>query len=240
MATLFITGAGTEIGKTYIACRLLRQLRRRGCRVLAFKPVASGMVSLEDPAFAETDTARLLAAQGVPLNPESVAACTPWSFARALSPDMAAAAEGRSLQFAMINGWARVTLAQTPPATVVIIEGVGGVMSPIAADALNIDLIAALGCSAVLVSGTYLGAINHALTAIEALRARNVPVHALVLNETERSSVEFAATLRSLSRFAGGIRIIPVRFNEDAFAPSAFELAESILPKESGQRAEPI
>jgi dethiobiotin synthetase len=84
-------------------------------------------------------------------------------------------------------------------------------MSPIAADALNIDLIAALECPAILVSGTYLGAINHALTAIEALRARKIALEALVLSETAGSSVDFVATLQSLSRFAPGVRIVPIR-----------------------------
>jgi dethiobiotin synthetase len=84
-------------------------------------------------------------------------------------------------------------------------------MSPIAADALNIDLIAALECPAILVSGSYLGAINHALTAMEALRARKIALQALVLSETAGSSVDFAATLDSLSRFAAVVRIVPIR-----------------------------
>lgn len=211
MAAVFITGSGTEVGKTYVACLLLRELRRSGYDVVAFKPVATGMAPIDDPAFAATDTALLLAAQGTAVAAASVAACTPWRFARPLSPDMAAAAEGRSLEFAAILEWARAALRQAASEALVLIEGVGGVMSPIATDALNIDLMAALECPAILVSGTYLGAINHALTAIEALRARNIPLQALVLSETAGSPVDFAATADALARFAPGIRIVPVR-----------------------------
>ena len=211
MAIVFITGSGTGVGKTYVASLLLRELRQSGRNILAFKPVATGMVPIDDPAFAETDTARLLAAQGIAVDAASVAACTPWRFARPLSPDMAAAAEGRTLEFETIVEWADSTLRQAAREAIVLVEGVGGVMSPIAADALNIDLIAALECPAILVSGTYLGAINHALTAMEALRARNIPLQALVLSETAASTVDFAATLDSLSRFAAVVRIVPIR-----------------------------
>jgi dethiobiotin synthetase len=210
MSVVFITGSGTGVGKTYVASLLLRELRRRGREVRAFKPVATGMATMDDASFADTDTARLLRAQGLSIDAASVAACTPWRFALPLSPDMAAAAEGRTLQFATIVNWARAALAPTPRETAVLIEGVGGVMSPIATDALNIDLITALQCPAVLVSGSYLGAINHALTAIEALRVRNVALEALVLSETVGSSVDFTATLSSLSRFAADVRIVPV------------------------------
>jgi dethiobiotin synthetase len=211
MAIVFITGSGTGVGKTYVASLLLRELRQSGHNILAFKPVATGMVPIDDPGFAEIDTARLLAAQGIPGDAASVAACTPWGFARPLSPDMAAAAEGRSLQFEAIVKWAHSVLRRAARRATVVVEGVGGVMSPIAADALNIDLIAAVECPTILVSGSYLGAINHALTAIEALRARKIALQALVLSETAGSSVDFDATLDSLSRFAPGVRVVPIR-----------------------------
>jgi dethiobiotin synthetase len=211
MTVVFITGSGTGVGKTYVAALLLRQLRRSGREVRAVKPVATGMTAMDDASFADTDTARLLTAQGIPIDAASVAACTPWRFARPLSPDMAAAAEGRTLQFATIMSWTKAALAQTRRETAVLIEGVGGVMSPIATDALNIDLIVALQCPAILVTGSYLGAINHALTAIEALRARKVSLQALVLSETAGSSVDFTATLSSLLRFAADVRIVSIR-----------------------------
>jgi dethiobiotin synthetase len=227
MGILFITGSGTGVGKTYVASALIQQLRRSSRQVLAFKPVATGMVPMDDPAFADTDTARLIAAQGLPIDVASIAACTPWRFALPLSPDMAAAAEGRTLHFVTIVDWARAALSQAACETLVLIEGVGGVMSPIAADALNIDLIAAVGCPALLVGGTYLGAINHTLMAIEALQARKIALQALVLSETRGSSVDIVATLGSLSRFAAGVRITPIRHGENISDQLAFELARS-------------
>jgi dethiobiotin synthetase len=218
MTVLFITGAGTEIGKTYVTCALARELRAAGRAVRAFKPVASGVVAPADPAFHQSDTAQLLAAQGLPCDETTIAACTPWRFSAPLSPDMAAAAEGRHLELAEIATWASGAIQQLPADTTVLIEGVGGVMSPIACDALNIDLIAALACPAILVGGSYLGAINHTLTALAALRVRAISVRYLVVNETTSSSVDFDATLASLARFAPDVQLFTLRRGEQYWA----------------------
>jgi dethiobiotin synthetase len=211
MPIVFLTGSGTGVGKTYVAALLIRELRQAGQKVRAFKPVATGMMPIDEPAFADTDTALLLTAQGIAVDAGSVAACTPWQFTRPLSPDMAAAAEGRALSFSAIVEWTRAVPLQAAREAIVLVEGVGGVMSPIAADALNIDLIVALQCPAMLVCGTYLGAINHALTAVEALRARKIALRALAVSETAGSSVDFAATLDTLSRFVPGTHIAAIR-----------------------------
>jgi dethiobiotin synthetase len=218
VSVVFVTGAGTEIGKTYVTCARARQLRAAGRAVRAFKPVATGMVSSADPAFQASDTAQLLAAQGLPCDESTIAACTPWRFAAPLSPDMAAAAEDRRLELGEISRWARGAFLQIPADTTVLIEGVGGVMSPIACDALNIDLIAALACPAILVGGSYLGAINHTLTALAALRARAVVVRGVVLNETIGSPVDLEGTLASLVRFAPNVALIPLRDGETTIA----------------------
>ena len=88
---LFVTATGTGIGKTHVACGLLRAQGGAG-----LKPVLSGF----DPASAaDSDAGRLLAAMGRPITPETIAAISPWRFAAPLSPDMAAAREGRAVPF---------------------------------------------------------------------------------------------------------------------------------------------
>jgi len=196
-----ITGAGTDIGKTYVTALLVRQLRAAGRKVLALKPVASGVPAIDTPAFAETDTAALLAAAGLAITPASVEACSPWRYTTPLSPDMAAAAEGRSLPLQAVLDWCRGQIAAAAGDSVVLIEGVGGVMSPMTSDALNLDLIKALGCPVVLVAGSYLGALSHAFTAIETLKAHGVPVRSVILNESAGSRVDFAATLECMQRY---------------------------------------
>lgn len=179
---IFVAGSGTEIGKTYVTAALTRRLRANG-PVLALKPLASGVAAWDDPAFAESDTARLLAAQGLPVTEETVTACSPWRFAAPLAPDQAAALEGRRVSLDEIAGWCRDRIAASD--CPVVIEGVGGLMSPITDDATGLDWIEALNLPVVLVSGSYLGAISHALTAAEVLRLRGVALRAVVVSESE-------------------------------------------------------
>lgn len=218
MSVCFVTGAGTDIGKTYVTAMLVRQLRAAGTKVLALKPVVSGVPVIDSPDFAVSDTAQLLAALGLEVTAANVEACSPWRFRAPLSPDMAAAAEGRTLSLAAVLDWCRGRVAAAPSDSVVLIEGAGGVMSPIACDALNLDLIKALGCQAVLVIGSYLGALSHALTAIETLKAHDVPLHSVVLNESANSGVDFAATLETLRRHAAVAPIVAVRRGAAAIA----------------------
>ena len=70
---LFVTGAGTEIGKTFVVERLIAECRDRGISCDALKPVVTGF---DDSS--QSDTARLLAALGVPISEATIAACSPW------------------------------------------------------------------------------------------------------------------------------------------------------------------
>jgi dethiobiotin synthetase len=217
VGVIFVTGSGTDVGKTYVSASLVRARRAAGRPVLALKPVASGLSALDAPDFADSDTARLLSAQGLAVTPETVAACSPWRFAAPLAPDMAARAEGRSLLLAEIVDWCRRRIAEAPVGTDILVEGVGGLMSPVAEDGTGLDWLLALGCPALLVCGSYLGAISHALTAVEALRARRAPLAGLVLNESPAPAVDLGATADALRRFAG---LDPVIVRRGAAVPA--------------------
>ncbi|GJD81315.1 dethiobiotin synthase [Methylobacterium gregans] len=182
MPALFIAGAGTEIGKTYVTAALTRRLIADGRRVRTLKPLASGVPSIGDPDFAASDTARLLAAQGIAPSPEAVEACSPWRYAAPLAPDQAAALEGRALALPDLVAWCRAEIARAED--ILIIEGVGGLMSPVTPEATGLDWLKALGIPALLVSGSYLGAISHALTACETLRFHGVALRAVAVSES--------------------------------------------------------
>src|SRR3546814_14976999 len=109
---------------------------------------------------------------------------SPWRFAAPLSPDMAAAREGRSVPFDELVDYCRSRAAEASGP--LLVEGVGGAMVPLGACHNVLDWIAALGFPALLVSGTYLGAISHALPTLAALGARGVEVAAIVLRSEER------------------------------------------------------
>lgn len=222
---LFIVGAGTEIGKTYVTAALTRALREKGRSVLALKPLASGVPPIEDPAFTSSDTAILLAAQGLPITPETVVSCSPWRFCAPLAPDQAAAREGRTLALDELIAWCEKRLRSHPlphpearqrlaprissaarsqnERGIVLIEGVGGLMSPVTEDATGLDWLKRLRLSALLVTGSYLGAISHALTCVETMRRHGVPLVAMAVNESEGAPTSPEIVAQAITRHAG-------------------------------------
>ncbi len=216
MPTLFVTATGTDVGKTYVSAGLVRAALALGAQVDALKPVASG----HDPArLGETDAAALLGALGRAVTPETVAACSPFRFARPLSPDMAARREGRAISLEAVVGVCRA--AEGPGA--LLVEGVGGVMVPLDGRRGVLDWVAALGCPAVVVAGSYLGTISHSLTALAVLRARGVTVLALLVSETPGSSVGLGETVAALAEQAAPCPVlaVPRGGGETAFAAVA-------------------
>lgn len=218
MSAIFVTATGTDIGKTYVTAGLIRALRAKGHAASALKPVVSGF----DMATAETsDTGILLRAMGRPVTPEAIARLSPWRFRAPLSPDMAAARENRSVDFAELITYCRNAIGTAQDA--LFIEGVGGVMVPLDAQHTVLDWIAALDIPAILVTGTYLGTISHTLTALNALASRGIAVHAIVLNESENSSVTAAKTMATIGRFASAVPMFVIpRANDLSARNEAF------------------
>jgi dethiobiotin synthetase len=191
VSTLVITGAGTEIGKTYIACALIAAARRVGVTVDAFKPVVSGY---DDAGAAESDPVRLLAALGRSVTPEAIAAIAPWRYRAPLAANLAARAEGAVIDFAEVVAACRRGASQD----LLLLEGAGGVMSPLTDRETFLDLFAALGAPLVMVGGAYLGAISHMLTAVVAVRARGLQIAGAIINQGEASAEALAQTLQTL------------------------------------------
>ena len=205
MPAVFVTSTGTDIGKTFVTAGLIRLLREQGAVVDALKPVVSGY----DSSVAETsDPAVLLAALGRPVSADEVDRISPWRFRAPLAPDLAAAREGRDIDFEEVVGFARAAIARANGT--LFVEGIGGVMVPLDARKTVLDLIEALAIPALLVVGSYLGSISHTLTTLQVLADRNVPVAAIVISESEPSAVSLDDTADSIARFALETPVIPV------------------------------
>lgn len=190
----FITAAGTGVGKTFITSALTQELRARKKSVVALKPVISGF----DPVMsAQSDSGVLLTAQGLSLSAENMDAISPWRFRTPISPDMAAENEGCTIDFDGLIAFCR----QERKADYTIVEGVGGVMVPLTPSHTVLDWMAALDHRIILVSGSYLGALSHALTAAHILLARQLPLHCVVVSESEGSAVPPERIQLTLKRF---------------------------------------
>jgi dethiobiotin synthetase len=205
MSAYFVTATGTDIGKTFVTAGLIRHLRKLGEKVSALKPVVSGFdmatAALSDPGV-------LLGALDAPVTPEALEDISPWRFAAPLSPDMAAAREGKTLDFdAIIALCQRAIAAETGT---LFIEGVGGVMVPLDTRHTVLDWMGALDLPLVMVAGSYLGTITHTLTALDVVARHGLAVKALVINETGDGAVPIEETKAALARFHPGMTIMTV------------------------------
>ena len=202
---IFVAGSHTDIGKTFVACALARAARAAALSVEALKPIASGFDAAD---WADSDPGRLLAALGRPLAEAELDRITPWRFQAPLAPPTAAVLEGRPLPLQPVIDFCGDRLAESR-ANLFIVEGVGGLMSPIADDATGLDLMRDLGLPTVLVGGGYLGAISHTLTALEILRLQGVPVSAVVVSQdAQPDAPDFAATVGLIRAHAGSTPVL--------------------------------
>jgi dethiobiotin synthetase len=215
----FITATGTDLGKTWVAGGVAAVCAARGVAVRALKPVMSGY---DETNPASSDAGVLLGKvmrsgiqpDGGSGTATEVATISPWCFAALLSPDRAAALEGRAIDFAELVDWCRGEIERNPG--LLLIEGIGGVMVPLDERHTVRDWLAALGIPVVLVAGTYLGALSHALTALAALREAGVVPAVVVLNESAGSTASLEDGAASLGPHLGGIPLIIVRRDDAA------------------------
>ena len=203
MSAYFVTSTGTDIGKTFVTAGLIRYLRQSSQPVAALKPVVSGY----DSSVVETsDPAVLLRALGRPVSADEIAAIAPFRFRAPLSPDIAAAREGRSIDFEDLLKFSRDAVAANNGLT--FIEGVGGIMVPIDAQRTVVDWMAALKLPVILVVGGYLGTISHTLTALDVLTKRDLRIASIVVSEKDNDTVPLEDTVASIARFSGGVEVI--------------------------------
>jgi dethiobiotin synthetase len=204
VSAIFITGTGTDVGKTFVAASLIRHLRQMGRLVDALKPVVSGF----DPEQAATsDPGVLLHALGLPATIQEIDRIAPWRFRAALSPDLAAAREGESIDVDAVVGFCQTAIDQRRD--ILLIEGVGGVMVPLDAERTILDVMMALQLPLMLVAGSYLGAISHTLTALDALYQRGLKVLVIIVSETPGSPVPLDDTVAAIGHFAEPVIGLP-------------------------------
>ena len=215
MIRVFVTATGTDVGKTFVACALARELRARGQRLRVVKPVATGF---DTHNVEQSDTGRLLSAQSLRLTAASLEATTPWRFAAPLSPDMAARRENRTLPFGKLVGFCR----QRSGVDLTLVEGIGGVMVPLDAKHTVLDWIERLEPRVVLVAGSYLGTLSHTLTAVSALRGRALEPTAVVISESREQPVPLAETADAVQRRLRGVPVLALpRVDGGAPSPAA-------------------
>ena len=172
MRGFFVTGTDTDVGKTVVAAGLAAALRRRGLNCGVCKPVQSGVPGKPT----EGDLGFLLEACGTI---EDAPRANAYSFKSAVAPSVASRAEKVEIDRRKIVGSVREL---SKVRDWIVVEGVGGLLAPIAKNLTNAEIAADLGLPLLIVARAGLGTINHTLLAVEAARNRGLAIAGIVLN----------------------------------------------------------
>lgn len=198
MNAAFIAAIGTDCGKTHVAAAILRELIAQNRPALALKPIMSGY-SLS--ALETSDAGRLLIAMGRPVTEAAVSEICWKRFTEWSAPNVAARKLGEDLNYDEMLLFVRSQLAaHSGPA---LIEGAGGVMSPLTDTHTNLNLISDLQLPVVLIASNYLGAVSHTLTALDVLERRGVDVAAIVVTQALPNAGPAAPLIDELGRWTG-------------------------------------
>ncbi|MGF1509892.1 MAG: dethiobiotin synthase [Myxococcota bacterium] len=189
MSGVFVTSTGTDIGKTYVACGILRESRRRGWRLVPRKPVVSGF-EVED--WGSSDPGQLMGAAG--LSKDDLQNVSPLRYRAPLAPEIAARLEGRSYTFQEV-----VQASRSSGPT--LVEGVGGIMVPVEGTLTVLDWIEAVDLPVVMVVGSYLGTLSHTLTAWAVLRQKGPRPACIVIAESREPALSLEETREALMPF---------------------------------------
>lgn len=197
MKTIFIAGTDTGVGKTIVAGALAAALRMKGVRVGVMKPISCG---------GREDAEALMASAGIR---EPLDRVNPVCLKEPLSPNVAAARQKKKIDLRAIE---KAHHYFEKRYETLVVEGCGGLLVPVTKDFFVIDLIPFLHAKTALVSRSGLGAINHSLLSLEALRTRGIEPLGILFNRLSRgpltvpeatnpSVVEKAGKTRSLGIF---------------------------------------
>jgi len=176
---LFVTGSDTEVGKTYVTAMIARWLHEQGVRVGVYKPAASGCPTVDGELLAE-DALALWSAAG---KPGELSAVCPQKFAAPLAPHRAAEAEGKQIDVDLLRSGLDYWKSRSE---FLLVEGAGGLMSPISQDDYVADLASEFGYPLLVVVPNTLGVINQTLqTLITAATFREgLPTAGVILNDS--------------------------------------------------------
>jgi dethiobiotin synthetase len=194
---VFVTGTGTEVGKSVTAAVIAATARREGGGVAVFKPAVSGLDEAGEP-----DHELLARASGTTQTADQI---SPYRFAPAVSPHLAAELEGRPIDPGVLRAAAA---AATGAGEALVCEGVGGLLVPLTPDYLVRDLARELGYPLVIAAGPGLGTINHTLLTVEAARAVGLEVRAVVLTPWPANPGELELSNRATIAELGRVEVL--------------------------------
>jgi dethiobiotin synthetase len=211
---VFVTGTGTEVGKTVVAATIARTAAAAGRRVAVFKPAVSGLEEGGEP-----DHALLRRAAGSRQSDDEIA---PYRYRPPVSPHLGAELAGESISPERLRAAASRAAAASDK---LVVEGVGGFLVPLTLGYLVRDFARDLGLAVVIAAAPGLGTINHTLLTIESVGAVGLGVAAVVLTPWPEEPGEIERSNREAIERLGGVRV-PTLPRLELSEPSAWPRLE--------------
>jgi dethiobiotin synthetase len=215
---IFITGTDTGVGKTVVACALVRALRAQGLSVGVMKPVASGSVQTAE-GLRNEDALALIEASGTKAPYNQV---NPFCFEPPVSPHIAAKDVMIDIDTSMIRHQYE---ALAKGMDWVVVEGAGGWFAPINAHQTMADLAWTLSVPALMVVGLKLGCLNHAQLTRLGVEAHGVSFAGWVANAVDPAMTRCAENLAALERLLGEPPLAVLPHTPDELASIVLEPA---------------
>jgi dethiobiotin synthetase len=193
---VFVTGTGTEVGKTVVAAVIARSAVALGERVAVFKPAVSGLDEVGEP-----DHERLRRAAGSSQTDDEI---SPYRYQPPVSPHLGAELTGETISPERL----RAAAAEAGrDADLLVVEGVGGLMVPLTLGYLVRDFARDLGFASMIAAPSGLGTINHTLLTIESLRSVGLEVSGVVLTPWPDEPSELERSNREAIERLGSVRV---------------------------------
>ncbi len=176
---IFITGTGTDVGKTYVTGLIVKKLKESGMNAAYYKAAMSGNERTEEGMLLPGDAQYVKTVSGIE---QSLACMCPYVYEAAVSPHLASRIEGNPVMLQeVVKGFEEVCRQYD----YVTMEGSGGILCPICFDERELwleDVIRELGLSSLIVADAGLGTINSVVLTVEYMRAKGLPVKGIIFN----------------------------------------------------------
>ena len=201
---LFITGTGTDIGKTYVTGLMIKKLQESGLKAAYYKAAMSGNDRREDGSLIPGDAVRVKNMSGISQPPEEMC---PYVYENAYSRHLASRLEGNPVQPEVVKAGFEKVAAEYDYVTM---EGSGGILCPICFDEQKImleDVITMLDLSCLLIADAGLGTINQVVLTWFYMKARNIPVKGIIFNHFHRGDIMEEDNLR-MCEYMTGLKVL--------------------------------
>lgn len=228
---IFITGTGTDVGKTYVTGLILKKFKEHGRNAAYYKAAMSGNERRADGTLIPGDALEVRTISGIAQPLEDMC---PYIYENAVSPHLAAQMEGNPVDLdVVLENYDR--LCETYD--YVTAEGSGGILCPLRFDREKIqleDFVRARGLGCLVVADAGLGTINAVVLTVEYMKFRHIPVRGIIFNHYEKGN-PIHEDNRFMCESMTGLKIVACVKENDTDLDMPFELLESLYTEEENK-----